>query len=505
MTPEQAVAHPNWSMGAKICVDSATMMNKGLELIEAHHLFGLPTRAHRHPRPSAVGDPFDGRICRRIGARPARQRPTCASRSLMRWPGRNGWRRRPSSSTWRGSARLIFEAPDLDAFPGAAAWRARRWRRAARRRSSSMPPMRIAVAAFLDGRIGFLDIVATGRAKRLLERARPRPRSIAEVIDIDRAARALASELYDRDGRLMLAQPPLWFIVIAFLCAIGPLVFVPRARPLFGRAAGSASAPEQFSIGFGREIAGWTDKRGTRWKIGWLPLGGYVRFVGDMNPASQPDADVGTAAGGAGEDLPPQAMVAAVPDRARRAGRQFPVRDRHFRGLLRGLSACRARLRSSLACISRAARRPRPDIQAGDRIVCDRRPRDVEHFEDIRRIVSLRPDEHVTIRVRSATDSACSRRQRWASDERTRRVRPELSRSACWASLPPEPELATACRPSRLMPRGDQYDVQDHAVDDRRRSARSSPGSDRLKELAGRSRWRRSPASRRASGWLDFV
>ena len=42
MTPEQAVAHPNWSMGAKISVDSATMMNKGLELIEAHHLFGLP-------------------------------------------------------------------------------------------------------------------------------------------------------------------------------------------------------------------------------------------------------------------------------------------------------------------------------------------------------------------------------------------------------------------------------------------------------------------------------
>src|SRR6188472_2488979 len=88
----------------------------------------------------------------------------------------------------------------------------------------------------------------------------------------------------------MLAQPPLWFVVIAFLCALGPLILFHElghywiAR-LFGVGA------EQFSIGFGREILGWTDKRGTRWKIGWLPLGGYVRFVGDMNPASQADPD----------------------------------------------------------------------------------------------------------------------------------------------------------------------------------------------------------------------
>jgi regulator of sigma E protease len=89
----------------------------------------------------------------------------------------------------------------------------------------------------------------------------------------------------------MLAQPPLWFVIIAFLCAIGPLVLFHElghywVARLFGVGA------EQFSIGFGREIAGWTDKRGTRWKIGWLPLGGYVRFVGDMNPASQPDPDM---------------------------------------------------------------------------------------------------------------------------------------------------------------------------------------------------------------------
>jgi regulator of sigma E protease len=90
----------------------------------------------------------------------------------------------------------------------------------------------------------------------------------------------------------MFAQPPLWFIAIAFLCALGPLVFIHElGHYLVGRWFGIGA--ESFSIGFGREIAGWTDKRGTRWKIGWLPLGGYVRFVGDMNPASLGASDQG--------------------------------------------------------------------------------------------------------------------------------------------------------------------------------------------------------------------
>ena len=87
---------------------------------------------------------------------------------------------------------------------------------------------------------------------------------------------------------MTFAQPPLWFIVIAFLCAIGPLVFIHELGH-YWVARWLGVGAEQFSIGFGREIAGWTDKRGTRWKVGWLPLGGYVRFVGDMNPASRPD------------------------------------------------------------------------------------------------------------------------------------------------------------------------------------------------------------------------
>jgi regulator of sigma E protease len=83
----------------------------------------------------------------------------------------------------------------------------------------------------------------------------------------------------------MLAQPPIWLIVLAFLAAIGPLVFIHEmGHYLVGRWCGIGA--KTFSIGFGKEVAGWTDKRGTRWKVGWLPLGGYVRFTGDMDPAS---------------------------------------------------------------------------------------------------------------------------------------------------------------------------------------------------------------------------
>lgn len=76
-------------------------------------------------------------------------------------------------------------------------------------------------------------------------------------------------------------------MALAFLLVIGPLIFIHELGHYFvGRWFGVKA--DAFSIGFGREITGWTDKRGTRWKIGWLPLGGYVKFAGDMNPASAP-------------------------------------------------------------------------------------------------------------------------------------------------------------------------------------------------------------------------
>ena len=85
----------------------------------------------------------------------------------------------------------------------------------------------------------------------------------------------------------MSNNPGFLFTIAMFLLVIGPLVFIHELGHYFaGRLCGVKA--EIFSIGFGHEITGWTDRRGTRWKVGWLPLGGYVKFKGDMNPASTP-------------------------------------------------------------------------------------------------------------------------------------------------------------------------------------------------------------------------
>ncbi len=87
----------------------------------------------------------------------------------------------------------------------------------------------------------------------------------------------------------MIQAPGLLLTILAFALVIGPLIFVHElGHYLAGRVFGVKA--ETFSIGFGREIGGWTDKRGTRWKLSLLPLGGYVKFAGDLNAASQPDA-----------------------------------------------------------------------------------------------------------------------------------------------------------------------------------------------------------------------
>lgn len=87
----------------------------------------------------------------------------------------------------------------------------------------------------------------------------------------------------------MISSPGVFSTILSFILIIGPLVFI-HEMGHFLVARWFGVKVETFSIGFGREIAGWTDRLGTRWKIAWLPLGGYVRFVGDMNGASMEDA-----------------------------------------------------------------------------------------------------------------------------------------------------------------------------------------------------------------------
>ncbi len=192
MTPDQAVAHPNWTMGAKISVDSATMMNKGLELIEAHHLFALPSDridilVHPQSVIHSMVEYIDGSVLAQLGS-PDMRIPIAHA---LAWPVRieSG----AAKLDLTRIATLTFEAPDPDRFP------ALRLARAALEAGGAAPTVlnaanEIAVAAFLDRRIGFGDIASL--VERTLERTDARaPRSIAEVIDIDERARHTARQL----------------------------------------------------------------------------------------------------------------------------------------------------------------------------------------------------------------------------------------------------------------------------------------------------------------------
>jgi regulator of sigma E protease len=84
----------------------------------------------------------------------------------------------------------------------------------------------------------------------------------------------------------LIETPGIVWPILFFVLAMSPLVFIHEmGHYLVGRWCGVKA--DVFSIGFGRAIAGWTDRRGTRWQVGWLPLGGYVRFAGDMSPVSE--------------------------------------------------------------------------------------------------------------------------------------------------------------------------------------------------------------------------
>jgi 1-deoxy-D-xylulose-5-phosphate reductoisomerase len=192
VTPEQAVAHPNWSMGAKISIDSATMMNKGLELIEASHLFGVPSDRldvliHPQSVVHSMVEYVDGSVLAQLGS-PDMRIPIAHA---LAWPERMETPALKLDLAQIGS--LSFEAPDLNGFP------ALRVAREAMEAGGAAPIIlnaanEAAVASFLARRIGFLDIVRTVEEALARTDAAP-PHSIAEVIDIDRGARALAENL----------------------------------------------------------------------------------------------------------------------------------------------------------------------------------------------------------------------------------------------------------------------------------------------------------------------
>jgi 1-deoxy-D-xylulose-5-phosphate reductoisomerase len=157
-TPEQALAHPNWDMGPKISIDSATMMNKGLEMIEAAYLFAMPSERVDvliHPQSiiHSLVEYADGSTLAQLGPPDMRTPIACA----FAWPDRLPWPA-PKLDLARAGA-LTFEEPDYDRFP------ALKLAKAALAAGGSAPAVlnsanEIAVAAFLDRKVGFLDIAA---------------------------------------------------------------------------------------------------------------------------------------------------------------------------------------------------------------------------------------------------------------------------------------------------------------------------------------------------------
>ena len=199
VTPEQACAHPNWVMGRKISVDSATMMNKGLEVIEAHWLFNAPAEAIEvvvHPQSviHSLVQYVDGSVIAQLG-NPDMRTPIAYA---LAYPERMDGGVEPLDLV--KIAQLDFEAPDLTRFPSLAlAYQALR-------AGGSAPALlnaanEVAVAAFLERRIPFLAIPRV-LEKVLAELAVSTIHSLDDVLRADAAARDAATELIHHESAL---------------------------------------------------------------------------------------------------------------------------------------------------------------------------------------------------------------------------------------------------------------------------------------------------------------
>ncbi|MEQ8195982.1 MAG: 1-deoxy-D-xylulose-5-phosphate reductoisomerase [Rhodospirillales bacterium] len=189
VTPAQAVAHPNWDMGAKISVDSATMMNKGLELIEAYYLFGLPEdRIDILVHPQSVIHSMvayvDGSVLAQLGT-PDMRTPIAYT---LAWPERMA---APSPRlALEEIGKLTFEKPDSERFP------ALRLAREALKIGGAAPAIlnaanEVAVQHFLSENIGFLDIVRVVE-ETLAKGPTGHLGTLDEVCEVDTAARSIA-------------------------------------------------------------------------------------------------------------------------------------------------------------------------------------------------------------------------------------------------------------------------------------------------------------------------
>jgi regulator of sigma E protease len=296
-----------------------------------------------------------------------------------------------------------------------------------------------------------------------------------------------------------LSSPGFAFTILAFLLVIGPLIFVHELGHYFvGRWFGVKA--ETFSIGFGREIFGWTDRRGTRWKVGWLPLGGYVRFKGDMNPASTPSDEW--------LSLPPAERAETF--QARPLWQRFlivlagPLTNFLFAILVFiALFASYGEPRTPpvVASLSPNSAAVEAGFHLGDRILSID-GNGIGRFEDIASYVGLRPEQNMRIEVQrgnerlilNARPKSDIRRDRFGNEARVgllgvgRSGRPEIAR------LQPHEAVGAAFRET-----GETVQMMVVTLGQVIRGERS------LKEMGGPLKIAQFSGQQASLGWLDFV
>jgi regulator of sigma E protease len=295
-----------------------------------------------------------------------------------------------------------------------------------------------------------------------------------------------------------LSSPGLPFTILAFLLVIGPLIFVHELGHYFaGRWFGVKA--EAFSIGFGREIFGWTDKRGTRWKVGWLPLGGYVRFKGDMNPASTP-SDEWLA-------LPPEERAETF--QAKKLWQRFiivaagPITNFLFAIVVYvALFASYGVPRTPAIVPSIAPGSPAAiaGFQPGDRIVAiEGRP--ISRFEDFHRTVLLHPGQPLQFQLErqgrlvevTAAPRPIVQRDRFGNESRIGRMGVAVPPKVV-VKVPPQQVLGAA-----LTQTSDTVRMMVVTIGQLIRGTRS------LEEMGGPLKIAQFSGQQASLGWLDFV
>lgn len=200
----------------------------------------------------------------------------------------------------------------------------------------------------------------------------------------------------------MFESPPFWMYILGFLLLLGPLITLHElGHYLVGRWCGVKA--DVFSIGFGKEIAGLTDRHGTRWRLSALPLGGYVQFKGDMNPASIPDSEAIAAADEAEREgsfhhasLGRRALIVAAGPVA-----NILVTLAIFAGFFMAIGypvAKDADVQLTIASFPENSAAQKAGIEIGDRIIAVEGEK-VEKLLDVQHAVMTYPDQQIDVQV----------------------------------------------------------------------------------------------------------